>query len=402
MKKIVSIAIVSCIFFLANAQVEFREVVTSDDMDQVWADAATANKPVFVDIYATWCGPCKWLDANVFALKEAGDYMNQTFINVKMDGETEFGRVFAMKSGLSAYPSLFIFNSEQKLMNMLVGAKPWEELKPAMESTLENYPVLEMLQSKFESNLLEKEEYPRFILALRKMGKDTYGSAVAEKYTNDFVNADQRSEADIQVLAYYTPQQSEEWSMLVADIPVLKSALEDDLENFIDFALTNSIESSVENGNLDYILAFQEILPALAEGTSLDSEEMESRAYIYYYHYSGMIDEMIEYIDTEYTKREGKHTWLFMSASNAVFLDPQNKKVAEKGLEWFSECLSHEKNQEYYYHLALCEYFTGSQEQAVASLLKSLEYTDDQNIIDTTNSIIEQIKAEIEQVTTEN
>lgn len=379
-----------------KSQVNFIEINSSEEMEKVWAEAKNQNKPVFVDIYATWCGPCKWMDANVFATEAAGEYMNSGFINVKMDGESSFGGQFAMQSGLSAYPSLFVYNSEKILMNTIVGAKPWEELYPALSSTLEYFPVLEVMQNKFESGILKKEEYPGFVKALREMNKPDYGQAVAKKYQADFVKEEKMSEEDLQVLAFYIPQNSDNWKMLTASIEKLRDALGSDLEGFIDFALTESIELAVEYDNIEYIKELNALLPKLSEGTSLDPVEMETRSHIYFYHYSDRKDEMIDYIDREYSARfYGNHEWLFNAAANAVFLDPQYTPAAEKGLEWFQKCIDLSPTQEYYYHLALCEYFTGSPGKTVASLKKSLEFTDDNEVISTTRQIISQIEDEI-------
>ena len=41
-----------------------------------WADilkkAADQNKPIFVDAYTTWCGPCKWMAKNTFTDEKVG------------------------------------------------------------------------------------------------------------------------------------------------------------------------------------------------------------------------------------------------------------------------------------------------------------------------------------------
>ena len=42
---------------------------------------------IFLDAYASWCGPCKMLQKNVFTKKAVGDFYNSKFINVKMDME---------------------------------------------------------------------------------------------------------------------------------------------------------------------------------------------------------------------------------------------------------------------------------------------------------------------------
>jgi hypothetical protein len=228
------------------------------------------------------------------------------------------------------------------------------------------------------------------------MGKDDYGNAVADKYMKEFVEGDQRSKEDLQVLAFYTEPNTEAWTNLIADIPKLILALGADLNVFVEHSINNSIELAVDEDNIDYITDLIDILPEITKGTTMNPVEMESRLYVYFYHYSDRIDELIEYINSEYEeKHSGDHNWLFTSASNAVFLNPQNTKVAEKGLEWFKKCLDLEETQEYYYHLALCQYFTDSPDLAVLTLRKSLEFASDPAIIETTKSIIKQLEAEI-------
>jgi len=379
-----------------SGQVEFRKIHSEEDMQQVWEDAKAQHVSVFVDIYATWCGPCKWMDANVFALENAGAYMNEAFINVKMDGESEFGRLFAMKSGLSAYPSFFLYNSSQDLMNTIVGAVPWEELQPQLETTLEFYPVLEVLQNKFESGILKRAEYPRFTGALRKMGKNEYGKAVAESYIAKFGMGSEMTEDDIRVLAFYTDQESAHWEDLVSNIPELRMALGGEYESFIDHIVTRSIELAVEGEDITYISDLNKILPALTEGTSFDPVEMNTRTHVYYYHYTGQFDELINYINTTYeSEHKGDSEWLFSAASDAVFLDPKNEQIAEQGLDWFRTCIDLKETHAYYYHLALCQYLTGDAAGSVETLNKSLEFTDDPEAIETTKSIIEQVRGEL-------
>src|SRR5882757_3769272 len=52
--------------------------------DQVKAKAKSESKYIFVDCYATWCGPCKMMDEKVYTLKDVGDYFNKHFISVKV------------------------------------------------------------------------------------------------------------------------------------------------------------------------------------------------------------------------------------------------------------------------------------------------------------------------------
>ncbi|MDZ7846006.1 MAG: thioredoxin family protein [Owenweeksia sp.] len=49
--------------------------------------AEEEGKPIFMDCYTTWCGPCKWMSANIFTQQEVGDYYNENYVCVKFDME---------------------------------------------------------------------------------------------------------------------------------------------------------------------------------------------------------------------------------------------------------------------------------------------------------------------------
>ncbi len=78
--------------------------------------AKNENKPIFLDIYATWCGPCKMLKRNTFRDKAVGQYFNLNYINVSVDGETEEGRYLMAKYVLHSYPSLLVIGNDENVI----------------------------------------------------------------------------------------------------------------------------------------------------------------------------------------------------------------------------------------------------------------------------------------------
>ena len=85
------------------------------------AKAKAEKKLIFLDIYATWCGPCKQLKKYTFANQQVGDYMNANFINVSLDGEQGDGAMLANEYKIQAYPTLLLVDSTGNLVMNEVG-----------------------------------------------------------------------------------------------------------------------------------------------------------------------------------------------------------------------------------------------------------------------------------------
>lgn len=48
----------------------------------------TNHKKIFMDVYTTWCGPCKMLDANTFGNPVIRNILNEYYIPVKFNAES--------------------------------------------------------------------------------------------------------------------------------------------------------------------------------------------------------------------------------------------------------------------------------------------------------------------------
>ncbi len=96
--------------------------------DEALAEAKKQNKPIFLDVYASWCGPCKALKSRTFPDAAAGKYFNENFINVTLDGEKGDGIIVKRDLNVHSYPSLFILNSDGEPVVYIAGYLRPEEL----------------------------------------------------------------------------------------------------------------------------------------------------------------------------------------------------------------------------------------------------------------------------------
>lgn len=83
--------------------------------------AAKQGKPIFLDISASWCGPCKMLKARTFPNEEVGKFYNANFINMEVDGEKGEGVELARKYRIQGYPSLIYIDSNGQLIAQTAG-----------------------------------------------------------------------------------------------------------------------------------------------------------------------------------------------------------------------------------------------------------------------------------------
>jgi thioredoxin 1 len=81
--------------------------------------AKQQNKPIFLDIYATWCGPCKRMKKYVFTNTELGTYFNNHFINLSLNAEASEGNTLCRKYGIESYPTMCFINPDGSLIKKI-------------------------------------------------------------------------------------------------------------------------------------------------------------------------------------------------------------------------------------------------------------------------------------------
>lgn len=150
-----------------NAQIVFEH----GTWDEVKAKAAKENKPIFVDAYTTWCGPCKWMAKNTFSQEEVGLYMEKNFIAYKMDMEKGEGPAFAKANNVMAYPTLLYFDAKGEMIHKGVGARDADGLIELSSDALDPDKQLVSFVKKYESGTRDKAFLTSYLGVLSSCGE---------------------------------------------------------------------------------------------------------------------------------------------------------------------------------------------------------------------------------------
>lgn len=151
MKKSILLVLFALTTLVSNAQ----EIKWMSMKDALTAQKKN-KKPIFIDAYTVWCGPCKMLDKNTFSdekvVKAINEKYNAVKFNAEGDEEIQFhGKLYknpnyqeARKNSrngmheftgflqVPGYPTMVVINSDGKIQKSIVGYNTPADLLPQL------------------------------------------------------------------------------------------------------------------------------------------------------------------------------------------------------------------------------------------------------------------------------
>lgn len=181
MKKLSIVALMLAAFsFMGFAQTEFRHI----SFDEALKAAQTENKLVFIDFFTDWCGPCKKMAKQVFPLQNVGEYMNATFIPLKLDAEKE-GAALAKKYGVNAYPTYVIIDGNGVKKNSFSGAMDGDQFIAKLKQMTDPNQTPERIKARYEGG----ERTPELVNAYAMMFMENRNEPAGYKVINEYFDS---------------------------------------------------------------------------------------------------------------------------------------------------------------------------------------------------------------------
>lgn len=192
MKKATLITLCLMLSFLATkAQTNFRPI----SYQEALAAAKAEGKPVFIDFYTSWCGPCKMMAREVFPQQKVGDYFNQNFVCIKLDAEKE-GREAAKKFGVTAYPTFKVISADEKVLFSIEGGNSnADAFVAAIKAGINPELTAERATERYEQGDRSPELVAAYAALLMKQSQanrrnpDIEKAEKAQQVVNDYFNS---------------------------------------------------------------------------------------------------------------------------------------------------------------------------------------------------------------------
>ena len=133
MKKAILAILFALGAFAVQAQVKFEDKST----DALREMAVRTNKLVFIDLYASWCPPCRTMEREVFSRKDVGEFMGKYFVSAKFDTDKALGRDLMKRYGNGSIPLYLVFDTKGELVGRISGAAPPEKFMADLRTIID-------------------------------------------------------------------------------------------------------------------------------------------------------------------------------------------------------------------------------------------------------------------------
>lgn len=304
--------------------------------------AKKEHKVIFMDAYATWCGPCKRMSKDVFTKKEVGDFYNKHFINLKMDMEKGDGPKLASKYKVSAYPTLIFIDEEGEVVNLSKGALPPDRFLALGKATLSKYDKSGDYEKEYEDGNRNAEFLKAYAYALKVSGKATL--KIANEYLRTQDKLDTEENLDF-IFDFATEADCSVFDKLVEHrAALIKMKGIDVFRTHVQKACEQTVEKAVEYQTPDLVDEAKDQMKAAMPSFHKEYKLLADIQYAYLSNDVSSVIKTTEKYIKKFAKKNAKKLHQHAQLFNQYMSDKDALKKAEG---WAAKAYELDKNGKY-------------------------------------------------------
>lgn len=369
MPKLLITLFAVCALSLAGAQeIEFRDVSFAEAKKM----AAEEDKPIFMDCYTTWCGPCKWMAANMFTLPKVAEFYNENFVCVSYDMEKGEGLEIAKQYRIRAYPTLLYLDAEGQLLQIQKGApQKGEAYITKGQMALNEEQTIPYMVAHREAHFDDPDFMQNYFVAMNDAGRLEDG--LFAKYMAQFPVERWTEEANASIIRYLLRSYEHPvYEKLAAHYKSLTPGLQKHLEDVAYYGLTRKLykvrrdSSALPAYQKEKERLLTEVVPGPTDRLRFRLNTREAQMAQDWAAYAEACMGPVKKYYWDDARQLNSYAWTF-------YEEIENPKYLQRALAWAERAVELEPNHAYLDTYAHLLFVTGSPKAALKWEQKALQ-----------------------------
>jgi len=340
-----------------------------------------------MDCFTTWCGPCKYMSANIFPMKSVGDVINKNFIAVAVqldttDKDNEFvkswyqdGHNIANDYRIRAYPTYLYFSPDGKIVHRAVGSSPAEEFIAKAENALNPDKQYYTLLAKYENGQKDSS----FLRTMALTALDAYDLETANKVAKDYLatQSNYYTAGNLDFLKQFTQSSKDKgFEIMLQHGDKVDAVLGKGVANSIvqPIILSEEVIRKIPRKS-DEKPDWDKIATNLKSKYPAQADEVLAKGKIIYYQYFAKDWESFAPAIVAYMKKYGDNATPedLNSYAWTVFQNCSDMSCVEEALEWSKRSFAENQNPLFMDTYANILYKLGKKDEAIAWEQKAID-----------------------------
>lgn len=231
-------------------------VFTSDNWKSVVVEAKRDGRLIFVDVFTTWCAPCRQMDKDVFSRTDVGAVYNKNFVNWKVDAEQQEGEIIQKRYDVNAYPTFLFLDPSGQLIYKHIGMATAEDMIRMAHQVQEERTAQSIADWENDFNKHQQDTVFLYQYLQKRNKLQLESAAIFDAYINLLLEDDVLTRKRLVLIAdtrHPFPLDSRTFTLLMKQYDAIRNRdqqIKDAIDKVIERSMMNSFHTAYQKHNI--------------------------------------------------------------------------------------------------------------------------------------------------------